>query len=199
MINGDDDIDYHPSMTMMTINFTGWLGAYEGGWLVQSGHRTVCHRMCTLGPLGDWVEELAALAFCAACLLSAVALQRCSAEKVPLLIRLCHDVRFKVRSSQALTGISKLLGWSCGCLWSGAWVIQLYSFLLPVRRTGAPWGYAGHWCAWHVQPILPVPSLRECLCWACWRGRGSLCRGFVPDTWFYQLAKTGCVEAVQLS
>ena len=60
------------------------------------------------GPLGDWVEELSALAFHAARLLSAVALRRCSAEKAPLLIRLRRDDRFKARSSQPSTGISKL-------------------------------------------------------------------------------------------
>ena len=60
------------------------------------------------GPLGDWVEELSALAFQAARLLSAVALRRCSAEKAPLLIRLRRDGRFKARSSQPSTGISKL-------------------------------------------------------------------------------------------
>ena len=61
------------------------------------------------GPLGDWVEGLAALEFRAARLPSAVALRRCSAKKAPLLIRLRHDGYFKVRSSQTSTGVSKVL------------------------------------------------------------------------------------------
>ena len=70
----------------------------------------LCAADCALlaRPLGDWVEELAALAFRAACLLSAVVLRRCSAEEAPLLTRLRHDGRFEPRSFQASTGISKL-------------------------------------------------------------------------------------------
>ena len=55
------------------------------------------------------------------------------------------------------------LGWSWDCLWSGAWVVRLCACILPVRRTGAPWGYADNWCAGRVQPILSVPSLGVCI------------------------------------
>lgn len=41
-----------------------------------------------------------------------------------------------------------------------------------------------------------MPSLGECVCWACWRGRLSLCQGFILPFDSHHLA---CVEVVQLS
>ena len=52
-------------------NFTGWLGANEGGRLVKIWAQNCLLQIVHFGLLGDWVEELAALAFYIARLLSA--------------------------------------------------------------------------------------------------------------------------------
>ena len=99
IINNDDDHKLH------------WLTECLRRWLIRPIRaQSYLPQIAHFGPapLGDWVVELAALAFRAARLLSAVALRRCCAEKAPLLIRLRHDGRFKPRSSQASTGNSKL-------------------------------------------------------------------------------------------
>ena len=130
------------------------------------------------GRLVEWVEELAALAFRVARLLLAVALRRCSAKKAPLLIRLRHNGRFKARSSQASTGISKLFRVVLRLSLKrslGRPTLNFPSASSPNRRTlGIRWSFLRRICSVHLACTF---SKRVCMLGMLARERTS---GFVP-------------------